>query len=208
MKTRFYALLATAGLTLSAAAVPILQDEQDGHADLTQLGNAFGFNPAQNEPIPPGQGQYRWGGGGTQFTWTPGLTGSYEASSSWSTGGNNHTTSHSYFFDPDGAGPQPEVALAANVNQLLLADQVTSGTTVGNLAWSGFFSLGTFNLNPDSVFRVTENAGGPLSTSVWQFDGAAAGPPVPEGGNVFGVFAAACGSMMFFRRRFARRAIN
>lgn len=202
MKTHLYTLLTTAGLTISSLAVPILQDEQDGQA--SSLPHAGGFSPAANEPTPPGQSQYRWGGGGSQFTWTPGLTGTYETSSSWSTGHNNHTKSHDYFFDPDGAGPLPEIALAAGVNQNLLADQVTSGTSLP--AWSGFYSLGTFNLTPDSVFRVAETGGGPLSTSVWQFDGSAsAAPPVPEGGSVFGVFAAACGSMMFFRRRFARR---
>ncbi len=152
-----------------AGGTSVIQDETT---------NSTGFNftgPAIAEP-PPGDDFYHgvFNGNGASMTWTPGLLATnVTVEASWGVSF-NHSRDVDYFFDPDGAGPQPEIALAQNVGQHLFADQTTA--LPSGQAWSGFFTIGSgLNLTVDSTFRFTGTAavGGvfpeALMSGVWRF---------------------------------------
>jgi MYXO-CTERM domain-containing protein len=152
--------------TLSQPIVTsVIQDETVYAKTLPNLGTAIPAEPA------PGDGNYHWASPGTDVYWTPLLTGkSVRVEVSWGVSF-NHSQDVDYFVDPDGAGPLAEIALAQNVNQALLNDQVTSSPTV---VWSGFFEIGQdIELFPGAVFRIRGNSVGvdpyAVTSAVWRF---------------------------------------
>ena len=192
-------LLATAASPLRAGVIQIIQDETNNAFGITNPGAVF--SPA-NEPGPDANQSYLHDGGPGEFTWVPGLNlNNATVDVSWGAN-NNHSPDADYFFDPDGAGPELEIALTQNVDQTLLADQVT---VAGGLPveWSGFLTIGSgLTLTTDSVFRVTGTGvtavPGALATAAWQFTA------IPEPSTLMLTLLALAGaSCLRMRRRVA-----
>jgi hypothetical protein len=163
------------GMVGYASAETIKQDESDG----TKLTHVSGWVFwAADEPY---NTEERDGGGGNgaiayggdyppnnptgDGTWTPGLSGNYEVSTSWYVSTQVQPKAI-YSFDVDGPGGKDAVTIGDPVDQTKKGDQSEAGSTV----WSGFHSLGSFDLNPSSTFIMhcpTKDVY--ITTGVWQF---------------------------------------
>ncbi len=178
---------------------PLTSIIQDESTNSTGFGSSFPGAPT--EPA-PGNGAYRHNNGNLAAVlgWTPGLNmENVTVEVSWGVSF-NHNQDVDYFFDPDGAGPEPEVALTQNINQTLFADQITA--LPSGQAWSGFFEIASgLTLTPESTFRMTGTPvqGGAtpeaVSTAVWRFSSVA---PVPEPATMS---LLALGALIMGRRR-------
>ena len=154
-----------------AGGASIIQDETSNASGIGFPGSAIPAEPA------PGNGGYRYDDVSStdSFTWMPVLNAkNVTVEASWGVSF-NHNRDVDYFFDPDGAGPLAEIALAQNLRQNRFADQA-SDIAVGLVGWSNFFTIGTgLDLTVDSVFRVTGTVapGGvapeALTSAVWRF---------------------------------------
>jgi len=179
----------------------VIQDETPHAWTLPNLGGAIPAEPS------PGDGRYHWTSPG-EHVWMPLLEGTnVTVESSWGVSF-NHSQDVDYFFDPDGAGPLPEIALAQDVSQTLLNDQVTA--VPSGQEWSGFFQIGEgLDLSRESVFRVVGNPAGvspqALSSAVWQFTAVVPEPSTLALAGIAMTGIAITGLGARIRRRKARR---